>query len=49
MQNKNFLELNPGTRITMHVFIKSVNFTQERRRNHALNNYDGHINRVANC
>ena len=39
----NMGELNPGTRVTMHLFVESVNITRERKR------YEGTVNRSADC
>merc|ERR1712166_1009618 len=36
-------ELNPGTRVTMHLLCESVNITRERK------GYEGTINRSADC
>ena len=36
-------ELTPGTRVTMHLLVESVNITRERKR------YEGTVNRSADC
>ena len=36
-------DLSPGTRVTMHLKVDSVNITRERRR------YEGTVNRSADC
>ena len=36
-------DLQPGTRVTMHLKVESVNITRERRR------YEGTVNRSADC
>jgi len=36
-------ELQPGTRVTMHLKVESVKITRERRR------YEGTVNRSAEC
>ena len=36
-------DMNPGTRVTMHLLVDSVNITRERKR------YEGTVNKSADC